>query len=135
MGSSGSTRCAGTACECEANKDNEVVAYSTVMEDSVPLAIVEAKAAQSTMATVPVGSLDRLQGRWFTEGDEQVMGEIDSGVIQWDSVFNHSQTQLRLLPGGAVEMELLGTVHRATYEEGAVAKLRWSDGEVWVRKG
>eukprot|EP00420_Gonyaulax_spinifera_P007380 CAMPEP_0197945676 /NCGR_PEP_ID=MMETSP1439-20131203/126029_1 /TAXON_ID=66791 /ORGANISM="Gonyaulax spinifera, Strain CCMP409" /LENGTH=129 /DNA_ID=CAMNT_0043568931 /DNA_START=73 /DNA_END=462 /DNA_ORIENTATION=+ len=124
----------GPACNCEGHKDNEVTGFSPRAggaNDVVMAAMPQEKAGSGKAALPP--QLDRLKGYWRTDGDTQMMGEIVDGVILWDEAFNHPQTPLRISPSGQIEMELMNTMHQASYHDGPPACLRWSDGETWVR--
>eukprot|EP00929_Paragymnodinium_shiwhaense_P055657 TRINITY_DN27875_c0_g1_i1.p1 TRINITY_DN27875_c0_g1~~TRINITY_DN27875_c0_g1_i1.p1 ORF type:complete len:136 (-),score=35.75 TRINITY_DN27875_c0_g1_i1:182-589(-) len=76
-----------------------------------------------------------LEGDWDNEEDGMRMGRIEHGKVVWDPVFGHNSTPL-LITWTGLEMELLGSLHRATLQapknNNDRLKLLWSDGQVWV---
>eukprot|EP00747_Dinoflagellata_sp_TGD_P184584 gnl/TRDRNA2_/TRDRNA2_40337_c0_seq1.p1 gnl/TRDRNA2_/TRDRNA2_40337_c0~~gnl/TRDRNA2_/TRDRNA2_40337_c0_seq1.p1 ORF type:complete len:160 (-),score=21.38 gnl/TRDRNA2_/TRDRNA2_40337_c0_seq1:147-575(-) len=98
-----------------------------------------------------VSMLEQLQGKWFHERDGTPVGEISKGAMHWErSCYLHGPTNLNPVETGTLEMELttdLSTfdggrpgvgqrqVYRGVFEDGPEAHLKWSDGEIWVRKG
>mmetsp|Transcript_78753 Transcript_78753/g.209110 ORF Transcript_78753/g.209110 Transcript_78753/m.209110 type:complete len:128 (-) Transcript_78753:59-442(-) len=119
------------ACSCEGHKDNELSGFTPRV--GVPHDMVMAAAPEKPRQKSKPRDLACLSGFWRTETDVQMMGEIVDGVVIWDEAFNHPQSQLRIGADGKVEMELMNTMHQATYGEGPPPSLRWSDGEVWVK--
>lgn len=78
--------------------------------------------------------LHQLQGLWQSELDNRFMGEIKGHAILWDpGLFNEAETELFSTKLGSIEMRLMGSLYQATLENGLQPRLRWSDGEVWVR--
>ncbi|CAE7645935.1 plekha8 [Symbiodinium pilosum] len=75
--------------------------------------------------------MQKLQGLWQTQHDRQLMGEIIGSTMIWDQEFNHEKSSLKVLANGTYQMELMGSLHKATFEE--PGSLKWSDGEVWVK--
>mmetsp|Transcript_51855 Transcript_51855/g.93074 ORF Transcript_51855/g.93074 Transcript_51855/m.93074 type:complete len:129 (-) Transcript_51855:100-486(-) len=123
-------------CQCEGTKPDEAVKFTprpgdvvNTVEEKAPMQAPSAVSAQALKAGIPP-ELQKLQGYWQTENDRQLMGEVSGTTIIWDQDFNCDQSPLRVA-GGGIEMELMGAVHRAVYEE--PGRLKWSDGECWVR--
>mmetsp|Transcript_48826 Transcript_48826/g.79262 ORF Transcript_48826/g.79262 Transcript_48826/m.79262 type:complete len:130 (+) Transcript_48826:65-454(+) len=126
------------ACQCEGTKLDEA-AVNFTPRPGIDRAFIEEKqrmqlqvqlpTAVAAKAGVPLEIL-RIQGTWQTEMDKQVMGTITGTNIIWDPVFNHNQSELRVV-GTSLEMELMGATHIGVYEE--PNRIRWSDGEYWLR--
>eukprot|EP00930_Biecheleria_cincta_P069973 TRINITY_DN57642_c0_g1_i1.p1 TRINITY_DN57642_c0_g1~~TRINITY_DN57642_c0_g1_i1.p1 ORF type:complete len:135 (+),score=34.95 TRINITY_DN57642_c0_g1_i1:102-506(+) len=130
----------GQACQCEGSKPEDAVKFtprpnaadvvSGGVEEKAMQAPIAVGASMKKDANLPP-EIQKLQGEWRTEADKQRMGKIEGNIINWDPIFNHNQSLLRVAASSNIEMELMGTVHRATYEE--PGRLKWSDGECWVR--
>mmetsp|Transcript_29942 Transcript_29942/g.75439 ORF Transcript_29942/g.75439 Transcript_29942/m.75439 type:complete len:132 (-) Transcript_29942:343-738(-) len=124
------------ACECEGNKENEVAGVRPPPEDMVQAegaaAVLEEKASDQLSGGL-ANELQRLRGMWKTEMDGQTMGLIEGSEVVWDSLFNHQRSPLKVVAGRRIEMELMGQVHQAEIIDGEPLKLKWSDGEIWVR--
>ncbi|CAJ1459251.1 unnamed protein product [Effrenium voratum] len=121
-------------CHCETcDKQEEGLKFYSAADDEVAdRAAMQAPQVLSAKARPSVPpELQKLQGRWQTQFERQAMGEIIGASIIWDQEFNHEKSPIKVLSNGAVEMELMGVLHRATFEEPGC--LKWSDGEVWVR--
>mmetsp|Transcript_38299 Transcript_38299/g.119581 ORF Transcript_38299/g.119581 Transcript_38299/m.119581 type:complete len:129 (+) Transcript_38299:132-518(+) len=121
-----------SACSCEGHKDNELSGFTPRPGGAHDMVMAAVPEKSRQKAALPK-ELERLQGHWRTETDVQMMGEIVNGIVMWDEAFNHPQTPLRVGSNGQIEMELMNTMHQATYHEGPPASLRWSDGEVWIK--
>lgn len=124
------------ACQCDTKKDQE----STINEpprfdpEVVQLPSGGSAVARSVPITPKAGEgIGKLQGSWRRQADDEPMGEICSGAVMWHESYAHPPSGLRIVNSGDVEMELIGQFHIAVYEEGPPARLRWSDGEVWIR--
>mmetsp|Transcript_131955 Transcript_131955/g.329134 ORF Transcript_131955/g.329134 Transcript_131955/m.329134 type:complete len:178 (-) Transcript_131955:35-568(-) len=74
-----------------------------------------------------------LDGVWYND-EGQLMGSIVNGVIQWDAQFNHPETSLRVVGDGGIAMDLVDATHFAEFSQGHPSRLRWSDGDLWVRQ-
>eukprot|EP00440_Ansanella_granifera_P036862 gb/GFBE01039990.1/.p1 GENE.gb/GFBE01039990.1/~~gb/GFBE01039990.1/.p1 ORF type:complete len:128 (+),score=26.59 gb/GFBE01039990.1/:1-384(+) len=126
----------GANCQCEGSKQDETTKFTPRPSSDVVNAVEEKAPMQAPAVTSLKAGLapeiQKLQGSWSTEADGQLMGEITGGTIIWDQVFNQNQSTLRVAGPSAIEMELNGMIHKATYDESG--RLTWSDGEVWVRK-
>mmetsp|Transcript_71756 Transcript_71756/g.207810 ORF Transcript_71756/g.207810 Transcript_71756/m.207810 type:complete len:129 (-) Transcript_71756:93-479(-) len=124
----------GQVCECEGNKDIEVSAARPPPDDVVqaPGAVVALDRKASPPGSVPQ-EIRRLWGVWKTEGDQQTMGRIEGQEIVWDNAFNYSRSPLKINPRGRIEMELSNKVYSGTVIDGEPLRLKWSDGEVWIR--
>mmetsp|Transcript_5583 Transcript_5583/g.9967 ORF Transcript_5583/g.9967 Transcript_5583/m.9967 type:complete len:123 (+) Transcript_5583:63-431(+) len=116
------------ACQCEAVKPDEAVKFTPRVQDAVREEKAPMGAPNALLSALPP-QLQKLQGFWQTESDKQIMGEIVGANLIWDQQFNYNQSPLRVV-GNSIEMELMGDIHKATYEEN---RLRWSDGDLWVR--
>ncbi|CAE8615826.1 unnamed protein product [Polarella glacialis] len=127
----------GAVCQCEGTKQDEVLSFTprpgpgadAVYEEKAPMQVPRVVAKD---ARIPP-ELMKLQGFWQTETDRQIMGEVKGINIIWDQIFNHHQSPLRLVGNGGLEMELMGATHKAVYDEAGSGRLRWSDGECWIR--
>lgn len=81
---------------------------------------------------LPKGNVP-LQGRWYSEADRRIIGIIKDGIITWDYQFDEEPTNLYGSPKRGYKMQLGGTLHHATLENGLHAFLHWDDGDSWVR--
>lgn len=120
---------------CEGTKPDDAVKFTPrrgddAVEEKAPMQAPNAVSAQAAKQGVPQ-ELQKLQGFWQTEADRQLMGEIKGAFMIWDTDFNHDQSTMRVKPDGSIQMVLMTEMYQGTYEE--PGKLRWSDGEVWVR--
>mmetsp|Transcript_54584 Transcript_54584/g.99735 ORF Transcript_54584/g.99735 Transcript_54584/m.99735 type:complete len:146 (-) Transcript_54584:30-467(-) len=137
-----------TICQCE-KRDEEaatinenpgpgaelvqlpVVVQGTVVDRSLD------SAKDSSDQKEELTGLAALQGVWCRDIDQQPMGMIKGEQMIWDDGYQHPPSPMKCGPNGEIQMELFGTTHRARLtdnEDGSGrAKLRWSDGEVWIR--
>eukprot|EP00930_Biecheleria_cincta_P076261 TRINITY_DN63473_c0_g1_i1.p1 TRINITY_DN63473_c0_g1~~TRINITY_DN63473_c0_g1_i1.p1 ORF type:complete len:131 (+),score=35.03 TRINITY_DN63473_c0_g1_i1:82-474(+) len=127
----------GNSTCCEGNKPDDAVRFSPrrgpgddVVEEKAPMQPPNAVSAQAAKQGVPP-EFQKLQGFWQTEGDRQFMGEIKGSNMLWDADFNHDMSEMKVCPDGSIEMDLMSEKYKGMYEE--PGKLRWSDGEVWIR--
>eukprot|EP00448_Togula_jolla_P002852 CAMPEP_0170613220 /NCGR_PEP_ID=MMETSP0224-20130122/24155_1 /TAXON_ID=285029 /ORGANISM="Togula jolla, Strain CCCM 725" /LENGTH=176 /DNA_ID=CAMNT_0010938805 /DNA_START=25 /DNA_END=555 /DNA_ORIENTATION=- len=95
-----------------------------------------------------------LEGEWFREEDSFPMGHIKDGHVMWNTKFyKHAPSPLKMMTLNSVSMEVKNVAHigvveqheeqvlDTTVEPGMERanselrnlRLRWSDGEVWVR--
>eukprot|EP00747_Dinoflagellata_sp_TGD_P167666 gnl/TRDRNA2_/TRDRNA2_192451_c0_seq1.p1 gnl/TRDRNA2_/TRDRNA2_192451_c0~~gnl/TRDRNA2_/TRDRNA2_192451_c0_seq1.p1 ORF type:complete len:150 (-),score=22.33 gnl/TRDRNA2_/TRDRNA2_192451_c0_seq1:237-638(-) len=121
-------------CRDDANKDIDLkVAASpdlgvSVLSDSTSTGMTKSSANSGLPPEIV-----KIQGYWCRDTDGRPMGEIKQSNVEWEEGYQHDPSPLRVAAGGGVEMQLLGTYHRCILEEGPPARLKWSDGEVWVR--
>mmetsp|Transcript_43166 Transcript_43166/g.135666 ORF Transcript_43166/g.135666 Transcript_43166/m.135666 type:complete len:253 (-) Transcript_43166:30-788(-) len=76
-----------------------------------------------------------LQGVWVDEATDGPVGRVEGAMVVWHRSFRTRPTKLRPAEGGGVRMELEGSSYHATVERGLRTRLRWSDGDVWIRVG
>ncbi|CAE7859468.1 unnamed protein product, partial [Symbiodinium necroappetens] len=74
--------------------------------------------------------LNRLQGCWFRQDGQMIAQIIDSLVI----FSNNSVAVLSPRSESQVCLSLGGDRMFGTFIDDAQASLRWSDGDVWLRK-
>ncbi|OLP90865.1 Pleckstrin-likey domain-containing family A member 8 [Symbiodinium microadriaticum] len=82
--------------------------------------------------SIPV-EMQKLQGLWQTQHDRQLMGEIIGASMIWDQEFNHDKSVFKVVSKGTYQMELMGSLHKATYEAGGAWLLemeRWRGARV-----
>eukprot|EP00747_Dinoflagellata_sp_TGD_P169554 gnl/TRDRNA2_/TRDRNA2_198819_c0_seq1.p2 gnl/TRDRNA2_/TRDRNA2_198819_c0~~gnl/TRDRNA2_/TRDRNA2_198819_c0_seq1.p2 ORF type:complete len:150 (-),score=23.32 gnl/TRDRNA2_/TRDRNA2_198819_c0_seq1:109-492(-) len=94
---------------------NDPVAMPTLPEKDLPKEIV------------------RIQGEWCREFDGRPMGNIRGLRILWEEGYQHDPSPLSVNSAGEVEMILSDIAHTSIYTAGPPPRLKWSDGEVWVR--
>merc|ERR1719356_7429 len=109
------------------------------MEDSMPTKseIVVQSASESCIKANP--TLQALQGRWIRQGDSVMMGEVRGDKMHWSEELwaGSKPSDLEMAPSGSVLMTLETDGRRESFSgqlSPSNAELRWSDGEVWVRK-
>eukprot|EP00747_Dinoflagellata_sp_TGD_P164678 gnl/TRDRNA2_/TRDRNA2_184949_c0_seq1.p1 gnl/TRDRNA2_/TRDRNA2_184949_c0~~gnl/TRDRNA2_/TRDRNA2_184949_c0_seq1.p1 ORF type:complete len:169 (-),score=23.30 gnl/TRDRNA2_/TRDRNA2_184949_c0_seq1:93-533(-) len=124
-------------CLADSSKDKDIHVPSMVntMDEDGPLAVQLSKSTKTMSGGGPGhdSSVDMLAGQWCLEVDGRPMGEIRSGSMVWEGIYQHQPSPIRRLPDGSFEMELSGEVHRALHDEGPPQSLKWSDGEVWLK--
>lgn len=81
----------------------------------------------------PPQPLRFLRGTWIDEANDTPVGKIEGAVVVWHRSFHCRPTKLQPAEDGSILMELEQVKHRATVEHGPRTRLRWSDGDVWIR--
>ncbi|CAE7695658.1 unnamed protein product [Symbiodinium sp. CCMP2456] len=78
-------------------------------------------------------NLRRLQGEWHS-AEGSCVGQIQGGCLVWHRSLGAHPTNL-FMEGGRVLMEEESTTHSAVIDWGPPARMKWDDGEEWIRVG
>jgi len=78
-------------------------------------------------------NLKRLQGEWHS-AEGSCVGQIQGGCLVWHRSFGAHPTNL-FMEDGRVLMEEESTTHSAIIDWGPPARMKWEDGEEWIRVG
>eukprot|EP00425_Heterocapsa_triquetra_P038739 CAMPEP_0195065608 /NCGR_PEP_ID=MMETSP0448-20130528/11220_1 /TAXON_ID=66468 /ORGANISM="Heterocapsa triquestra, Strain CCMP 448" /LENGTH=316 /DNA_ID=CAMNT_0040096731 /DNA_START=1 /DNA_END=948 /DNA_ORIENTATION=- len=84
-------------------------------------------------------ALVRLEGTWTDvgagDGETSPVGRIRDAQVIWDEdMYPHqAHSDLQCADDGIV-LTIQGEAHKARYDPGPPARLRWTDGAIWVRE-